>query len=137
MLLRYRLIVPLLTGACTGLAAGPETSAVKPLSVSRDSAYMRAERALKAEVFTLEVQDPIGGRLAGLRYPSSSAETGTAAACRLQVSVAVHGGAETTELATMSRWVAPTAMAGTAGDLCERDRVQTLQRIEEVIVPAE
>ena len=45
------------TGGCTGLVAGPETSNVTPVPASRDSAYVRARRALQGDNFTLDVTD--------------------------------------------------------------------------------
>jgi hypothetical protein len=134
---RFR-AAPLLTlvgAGCTGLSAGPEVSTTTPVPVSRDSAYVRAKRAVQAEGFTLDVQDSLGGRLAGLRYPSSTAQMGTAAACRVQLTLALQGGPERTEVGWTSRWIAPVAMAKTTNDVCETDRTETLDRIQQVIVP--
>ena len=128
-------LLPVLLAACTGLAAGPEVSAVTPVPASRDSAWVRAKRALTAEVFTLDVQDSLGGRLTAMRYPSATAKVGTAAACRVQLALAIQGGAERPELASTSRWIAPEAMAAQP-DLCEKDRKETLDRILLVVVPA-
>jgi len=44
---------PLAATGCTGLAAGPEASAQTPVPVSRDSAWVRACRALTTEAFTV------------------------------------------------------------------------------------
>jgi hypothetical protein len=125
----------LITIGCSGLAAGPEVSTTTPVPVSRDSAYVRAKRAVQAEGFTLDVQDSLGGRLVGLRYPSLTARTGTAAACRVQLALALHGGPERTDLGWTSRWIAPVAMAESKNEVCETDRTETLARIEQVIVP--
>jgi hypothetical protein len=119
---------------CTGLAAGPEVSTSTPVPVSRDSAYVRAKRAVQAEGFTLDVQDSLRGQLAGLRYPSANARMGTAAVCRVQLALALHGGPERTDLGWTSRWIAPGAMAESP-EVCETDRTETLARIEQVIVP--
>src|SRR5882724_1366413 len=105
-------LLPLLLAACTGLSAGPEVSSVAPVPASRDSAWVRAKRALTAETFTLDVQDSVGGRFTAMRYPSASAKVGTTAACRVQLALAIQGGAEQPELASTSRWIAPEAMAG-------------------------
>jgi hypothetical protein len=133
----YRLLSPLSVAlalaGCTGLAAGPEVSTTTPAPVSRDSAYVRAKRGVQAEGFTLDVQDSLGGRITGLRYPSSNARVGTAAACRVQLALALHGGADRTDIGWTSRWIAPVAMA--SDTLCETDRTETLARIEQVITP--
>jgi hypothetical protein len=125
----------LLLAACTGLSAGPEVSAVTPVPASRDSAWVRAKRALTAESFTLDVQDSVGGRITAMRYPSATAKVGTQAACRVHVAMAVNGGAEGSELASSSQWVAPVAMATGKPELCEQDRQETLDRILLVVAP--
>jgi hypothetical protein len=128
-------LLALVLAGCTGLTAGPEVSTTTPVPVSSDSAYVRAKRAVQAEGFTLDVQDSLGGRLAGLRYPSATAKMGTAAVCRVQLAIALHGGPERTDLGWTSRWIAPVAMATTTNDVCEKDRTETIARIEQVIVP--
>ncbi len=128
-------LVPLLLAACTGLAAGPEVSAVTPVPASRDSAWVRAKRALAAEVFTLDVQDSVGGRITAMRYPSSSAKVGTSAACRVGVALALEGSAERAQLSTTTRWIAPEISASTNADQCEQDRQETLDRILLVVAP--
>jgi hypothetical protein len=127
-------LLALIVVGCTGLAAGPEVSTSTPAPVSRDSAYVRAKRAVQAEGFTLEVQDSLNGKLAGLRYPSANPRMGTAAACRVQLTLALHGGPERADLGWTSRWIAPVAMAESP-KVCETDRTETLARIEQVIVP--
>src|SRR5678815_596268 len=71
------------TSACAGLTAGPEAKAQLSVPASRDSAYVRARRAVQAETFTLDMVDSSGGRLAGTRYPSTNAKLGSGAACRV------------------------------------------------------
>jgi hypothetical protein len=127
-------LLALIVAGCTGLAVGPEVSTTTPLPISRDSAYVRAKRAVQTEGFTLDVQDSLKGQLAGLRYPSANARMGTAAACRVQLALALHGGPEGTDLGWTSRWIAPVAMARSP-KVCETDRTETLARIEQVIVP--
>jgi hypothetical protein len=95
---------------------------------------VRAKRAVQTEGFTLEVQDSLKGQLAGLRYPSANARMGTAAACRVQLALALHGGPDRTDVGWTSRWIAPVAMAKSP-NVCETDRTETLARIEQVIVP--
>jgi hypothetical protein len=128
-------LLPLLLAACTGLSAGPEVSAVTPVPASRDSAWVRAKRALTAESFTLDVQDSVGGRITAMRYPSATAKVGTQAACPVHVAMAVNGAAERSELASSSQWVAPAAMAAGKPELCEQDRQETLDRILLVVAP--
>ena len=128
-------LLPLLLAACTGLSAGPEVSAVTPVPASRDSAWVRAKRALTAESFTLDLQDSVGGRITAMRYPSATAKVGTQAACRVHVAMAVNGAAESSELASSSQWIAPAAMATGKPELCEQDRQETLDRILLVVAP--
>ena len=124
----------LLSTACTGLAAGPEVSASTPVPVTRDSAWVRAKRALQAEVFSISAEDSAGGHLAAMRYPSATAKVGTAAACRVQLSLTIAGASDNAELVSKSRWIAPTAMATTPGT-CDEDRKETLDRIQQTIAP--
>ena len=125
----------LLLAACTGLSAGPEVSAVTPVPASRDSAWVRAKRALTAEVFTLDVQDSVAGRITAMRYPSATAKLGSPAACRVQLALTFEGSRDTASVASASRWIAPEAMAARP-DLCEQDRRETLDRILLVVAPA-
>ena len=128
-------LISLLLAACTGLSAGPEVSAVTPVPASRDSAWVRAKRALTAESFTLDVQDSVGGRITAMRYPSATAKVGTQAACRVHLAMTVTGAAEGSELTSNSQWVAPAAMATGKPELCEQDRHETLDRILLVVAP--
>jgi hypothetical protein len=96
---------------------------------------VRAKRALAAEVFTLDVQDSVGGRLAATRYPSASAKLGTTAACRVHLALALDGDASRTQLAATSRWIAPERTTETNGSVCEGERQATLERIQQVISP--
>jgi hypothetical protein len=125
-----------LLAACTGLAAGPEVSAVTPVPASRDSAWVRAKRALTAEVFTVDVQDSVGGRITAMRYPSSSAKVGTAAACRVQLALALDGSSGGTQVASTSRWIAPEVTSDSNAGVCEKERQETLDRILVVVAPA-
>lgn len=128
-------LLPILLAACTGLAAGPELSGVTPVPASRDSAWVRAKRALTAEVFTLDVQDSLSGRITAMRYPSATAKVGTVAACRVRLALQVEGSGDTASVTSASRWIAPEAMAAKP-DLCEQDRRETLDRILLVVAPA-
>lgn len=65
-----------------------------PAPVSRDSAWVRAKRALTAEVFTLDAQDSLRGRLTAMRYPSATAKAGTSSACRVGLAPAIEGAQE-------------------------------------------
>lgn len=126
----------LLLAACTGLAAGPEVSAVTPVPASRDSAWVRAKRALTAEVFTVDVQDSLQGRITAMRYPSSSAKVGTAAACRVQLALALDGSSDSARVASTSRWIAPEVTSDSNAGVCEQERHETLDRILLVVAPA-
>jgi hypothetical protein len=126
----------LLLAACTGLAAGPEVSAVTPVPTSKDSAWVRAKRALTAEVFTVDVQDSLQGRITAMRYPSSSAKVGTAAACRVQLALALDGSSDGARVASTSRWIAPEVTSDSNAGVCENERQETLDRILLVVAPA-
>jgi hypothetical protein len=123
------------TGACTGLVAGPERSEVTPVPASRDSAYVRARRALQGELFTMDLVDSAGGRLVGTRWPSSSAQQGSQAACHVTVALQVQGGREQAKVASKSRWIAPGGMSDQAPKVCELERSEVLERTTAVIVP--
>ena len=121
--------------ACSGLVAGPESSTVTPVPASRDSAYVRAKRALQGELFTLDVQDSVGGRLTGTRYPSSNAMAGSSATCRVRVAMQIKGRQQQAEVATTSQWIASEKMSDNAPKLCEQERSEVLERTVAVIVP--
>jgi hypothetical protein len=120
---------------CTGLAAGPESSAQTPVPVSRDSAWARARRALSSEAFTLDVVDSSGGRLTGTRYASAGAKQGTQSACRMTLALGIRGDAEQSELNSTSRWIASEKMADKAPKVCELERTQVLERIATTVAP--
>lgn len=121
---------------CSGLVAGPESSSVTPVSASRDSAYVRARRALQGESFTLDLADSAGGRLTGTRWPSTSAKQGTSAACHVVVALQVKGDTDRAEVTTTSRWVAPGGMSKAAPQVCEEERALVLERTAQVLAPA-
>lgn len=121
--------------ACTGLVAGPEVQASTPIPASRDSAYARTRRALQAESFTLDVVDSSRGHLTGTRYAAADAKLGSAARCRVTMAIDVRGTAGDAEVATTTRWVAPQAMIDSAPAVCERERTDVLERIDQVLVP--
>ena len=123
-------------GACSGLVAGPESRSVTPIPASRDSAYVRARRALQGELFTLDVVDSAGGRLTGTRWPSASARQGTSAACHVTVALQIQGDNSRAEVTSTSRWVAPGGMSDKAPTVCEEERSQVLDRTAQVLVPA-
>jgi hypothetical protein len=121
--------------ACTGLVAGPETSAVAPLTASHDSAYVRARRAVQAEGFTVDVADSLRGRLVGTRYASSNAKIGTPAACRVRLALQIEENSTGASVATTSRWIAPEPMEQQAPTACEKERADVLTRVTETIEP--
>ena len=122
-------------GACTGLVAGPETSSVTPVPASRDSAYVRARRALQGESFTLDVVDSTGGVLTGRRWPSASARQGTSPACQVIIVLSIKGDQSRSEVTSVSRWVSPGGMADKAPEVCEQERSEVLERTAQVLVP--
>jgi hypothetical protein len=124
-----------LLAGCTGLTAGPQVAAVTPVPASRDSAWVRAKRALTAEVFTVDVQDSLTGHLTAMRYPSATAKVGTAAACRVQLALTLEGSGDQTSLASNSRWIAPTVSQDSNAKVCDQERQETLDRIVAVVAP--
>jgi hypothetical protein len=124
-----------LLAACTGLAAGPEVSAVTPVPASRDSAWVRAKRALTAEVFTLDVQDSLNGRITAMRYPSANYKVGTPQACRVGLALAIAGTGDEAKVSSTSRWLAPEMSSETNAKVCEQERQETLDRILAVVAP--
>ncbi len=124
-----------LATACTGLVAGPEATATAPVTASRDSAYVRARRAVTAESFTVDMADSTAGLITGTRYPSSNAPLGSSAACRVRLALQVHGDREGTQVATTSRWLAPQPMAEKAATVCEQERGNVLTRVNQTIEP--
>jgi hypothetical protein len=123
------------TAACTGLVAGPEQNSVTPVPASRDSAYVRARRALQGESFTMDVTDSVGGRLIGTRWPSASAQQGSSAACHVSLALSIRGDATRSEVSSTSRWVAPGGMSDQAPKVCEQERAEVLERTVQVLVP--
>lgn len=121
--------------ACTGLVAGPEASAVTPVPASRDSAFVRARRAVQTEAFTLEVADSLGGRLSGTRYNSPTAKVGTAAACRVRLTLRINGDSQQAEVASTSGWLAPKQMVEKAPTVCEQERLDVLARVAQTLAP--
>jgi hypothetical protein len=124
-----------MSGGCTGLIAGPEVAASTSVPVSRDSAYARARRGLSSETFSMELVDSARGHLTGTRYPSRNAQLGTAASCRVLLSLDLAGDAGESKISTTTRWVAPDAMSDKAPQVCEQERQQVLARLNETILP--
>ena len=121
--------------ACTGRVAGPEQSSVTPVPASRDSAWVRARRALQGESFTMDVTDSAAGRLIATRWPSASAQQGTSQACHVSLALAIRGDATRSEVSSTSRWLAPGGMRDKAPKVCEQERAEVLERTVQVLVP--
>ncbi len=121
--------------ACTGLVAGPEATAVAPVTASRDPAYVRARRAVQAEAFTVDIADSLGGRITGTRYASSNAQIGSSGACRVRLVLQIQGNNESAQVATTSRWLAPEPMEEKAPTVCEQERADVLTRVTQTIEP--
>jgi len=124
-----------LATACTGLVAGPESTATAPVAVSRDSAYVRARRAVQAEAFTVDVADSLAGLIIGTRYASSNAQIGSSGACRVRLALQVQGNSEGAQVATTSRWLAPEPMEEKAATVCDKERTEVLTRVNQTIEP--
>ena len=123
------------SAGCTGLVAGPESRVATPIPASRDSAFVRARRALTGESFTLDLADSTGGRLTGTRWPSSTAKQGASAACHVSVALKIQGDATRSEVTSTSRWIAPASMSDKAPTVCEQERSQVLERTALVLNP--
>ena len=127
-------LAPLASG-CTGLIAGPEVAASTSIPVSRDSAYARARRGLSSETFSMDVVDSTRGHLTGTRYASSKAPLGTAQSCRVVLALDLSGDTRESTISTTTRWVAPEEMSDKAPQVCEQERQQVLERIEQTLTP--
>ena len=103
-----------------------------PVPASRDSAFVRARRALQGESFTLDVVDSTGGRLSGTRWPGSNAQLGTSTACHVNVALKIRrrhqfrGG--------FDQPLDPPG--GESAKVCEQERSQVLDRTNQVLVPS-
>jgi hypothetical protein len=133
--LSFHLFCLLAFVGCTGLVAGPESRSATPVPASRDSAYVRARRALQTESFTMDVTDSSRGRLIGTRWPSAGAQQGSSAACHVSVALQVEGDATRSEVASVSRWLAPATMSDKAPQVCEEERSEVLERTAQVLNP--
>ena len=125
----------LVTSGCTGLVAGPESQSTLPVPASRDSAYVRARRALTGESFTVDLADSTKGLLIATRWPSSSAVQGSSTACHVKVAMKISGDASQSEVKSTSQWIAPARMSDKAPTVCDRERGQVLDRLAQVLVP--
>ena len=134
-LFHFHLGLVLSLAGCTGLVAGPESRTATPVPASRDSAYVRARRALQTESFTLDVTDSSGGRLTGTRWPSTSAQQGSSAACHVSVALQIRGDATRSEVTSVSRWLAPGTMSDKAPRVCEEERSGVLDRTAQTLNP--
>jgi hypothetical protein len=132
---RLHLFFVLALAGCTGLVAGPESRNATPVPASRDSAFVRARRALQGESFTLDLVDSSGGRLTATRWPSSNAKPGSSAACHVTVALQIQGDESRSEVTSTSRWVAPGSMSDKAPQLCEAERSEVLERTVQVLNP--
>lgn len=125
----------LLLPACTGLVAGPVVQSSGTVPVTRDSAWARARRGFSAEVLTIDLADSLAGTLRGRRYPKSSALETAPEQCQVSVNLAFTTAGDGTGLSWDSRWIAPTEMASSKADFCERERAQLVERIQQTIRP--
>jgi hypothetical protein len=120
---------------CTGLTAGPEASAVTPMPVSRDTAWVRARRAAQAEAVTVDLADSLRGQIIGTRFSDPKAQVGSAASCRVRLTLQIEGDESKSEIATTSRWLAPVQAGDKGPKVCEQERTDVLARINQTIVP--
>jgi hypothetical protein len=115
--------------------AGPESRSVTPIPASRDSAFVRARRALTGEQFTIDLVDSTGGHLVATRWPGSNAKLGTATACHVRVDYRIQGDNASSEVKSTSQWVAPGSMSDKAPQVCEQERSDVLERTAQVMNP--
>lgn len=129
-------LCPLMTViGCTGLTAGPEASAVMPMPVSRDTAWVRARRAAQAEAVTVDLADSLRGQIIGTRFSDPKAQVGSAASCRVRLTLQIEGDESKSEVATTSRWLAPVQAGDKGPKVCEQERTDVLARINQTIAP--
>ena len=83
----------------------------------------------------MDLVDSTKGVLIGTRWPSASAQQGSQAACHVSVALQIQGDDNRSEVATISRWVAPGGMSDKAPKVCEEERKQVLDRTAQVLVP--
>jgi hypothetical protein len=83
----------------------------------------------------MDVVDSSRGHLTGTRYPSADAKLGTPAKCRVAVALEVRGSEQQAEVTSTSRWIAPDAMMDKAPEVCEQERTDVLERVDQVLVP--
>jgi hypothetical protein len=129
------LLVALVSAGCTGLVAGPESQSATPVPASRDSAFVRARRALTGEQFTIDLADSTAGRFVATRWPGSNAKLGTATACHVRVEYQIRGDNTSAQVESTSRWLAPGYMSDKAPQVCEQERSQVLERAALVLNP--
>lgn len=127
----------LFSSACTGLQAGPSVQTTASVAVPRDSAWVRARRGFAAEVMTLDMVDSVGGVLTGRRYPKTSDPETSVVQCQIMVKLNLAPSGEGTGTSWDSRWVAPMEMATGKPEMCEKERVAVLDRIQQTIAPTQ
>ncbi len=56
--------------------------------------------------------------------------------CSANVALKIRGDATSSEVASTSRWIAPSRMSEKAPKVCEQERSQVLDRTNQVLVPS-
>ncbi|MBK6423515.1 MAG: hypothetical protein IPF77_15105 [Gemmatimonadetes bacterium] len=120
--------------ACTGLMAGPSAQASSVAPVGKDSAWVRAKRAMTAEVFSFEVQDSINGLIYGVRHPKPGTLEADPLSCRLHVTYRVSGSAGESTVASEALYAVPKGKDGQPTAKCDGEMADALQRMASTIL---
>jgi hypothetical protein len=83
----------------------------------------------------MDVVDSSRGHLTGTRYPSPNAQLGTAASCRVVLAMDLIGDTRESTISTTTRWVSPQAMSDKAPQVCEEERRQVVERLNQTLTP--
>ncbi len=120
--------------ACTGLMAGPASQASTVVPVGKDSVWVRAKRAMTAEVFSFETQDSVNGLLYGVRHPKPGTLEADPLSCRLHVTYRVSGSAGESRVATETLYTVPRGKDGQPTAQCDGELADALSRMSATIL---
>lgn len=120
--------------ACTGLMAGPTSQASTVVPVGKDSAWVRAKRAMTAEVFSFETQDSANGLLYGVRHPKPGTLEADPLSCRLHVTYRVSGSGGESTVASEALYAVPRGKDGQPTAKCDGEMADALERMAGTIL---
>lgn len=136
---RVRLVLSLTLGcslvsSCTGLMAGPAQQSSSIAPVGRDSAWVRARRAMASEVFSVEMQDSVRGVLYGVRHPRPGTLAADIFACRLHVTYSLQGDGTETTVERQTQYTVPRGANGRPTVGCDEDLAEVVGRMDTTIM---